>query len=129
GRRGGRREREAGESQLNADGEQVEGNAPEAAEGTRAPMLTDEPAEIAATDALVRATTPAIPAPATTAPMAHAEPTPVRAAPVEAPAPVATVTEAAPAATPEVPSQSVSEPISEPVTQAPTIAPIAPVAP
>lgn len=127
GRRGGRREREAGESQLNADGEQVEGDAPETVEGTRAPMLTDESAEIAATDALVHATTPAIPAPAATAPVAHAEPTPVRAAPVEAPAPVATVREAAPAATPEVPSQSISEPISEPVTQAPTIAPVAPI--
>ncbi|VVE64043.1 ribonuclease E [Pandoraea anapnoica] len=127
GRRGGRREREAGESQLNADGEQVEGDALEAVESTRAPMPKDESAEIAATDALVHATTPAIPAPAATAPVTHAEPTPARAAPVEAPAPVAMVTEAAPAATPEVPSQSVSEPISEPVTQAPTIAPVAPV--
>ncbi|ODP33613.1 Rne/Rng family ribonuclease [Pandoraea sp. ISTKB] len=134
GRRGGRREREAGEQQLNADGEHIEtegAEALEAEEGTHAPMLSDNAVENTATETLARAAAPvaapafAAAAPAPTAPAAHAEPTPVRAEPVEAPAaPVATVSEAAPVATPEVPSHV----IAEPVAQAPQVAvPVAPV--
>ncbi|MCI3204014.1 MULTISPECIES: Rne/Rng family ribonuclease [Pandoraea] len=131
GRRGGRREREAGEQQLNADGEHIDvegAEVREAAEHTHAPVQSDEAAEHAASETLARAAAPvATPAfvAATPAPAAHAEPTPVRAEPVEAPAaPVTTVSEAAPAATPEVPSHV----IAEPVAQAPQVAvPVAPV--
>ncbi|VVD99308.1 Rne/Rng family ribonuclease [Pandoraea fibrosis] len=129
GRRGGRREREANEQQQGADGEQAEGATSDDIEGVRAPVLTDEASENAATDALVRAAAPAVaanvvatPAPA---PAAQAEPT---SAPVQVPAvqaeapapaaPVVTVSEAAPVATPEVPAPVIAEPVA-PVNVAP----------
>ncbi|VVD67031.1 ribonuclease E [Pandoraea capi] len=135
GRRGGRREREAGEQQLNADGEHIETEGAEALEAEKGPhalVLSDNAVENASTETLARAAAPvaapefaAAATPAPTAPAAHAEPTPVRAEPMEAPAaPVATVSEAAPVATPEVPSHV----IAEPVAQAPQVgAPVAPI--
>ncbi|VVE44102.1 ribonuclease E [Pandoraea communis] len=127
GRRGGRREREANEQQQHADGEHAEGLTSEGIEGVRAPVLTDEASENAAIDALVRAAAPAIPASiaATPAPAEQVEPTPapvqVHAEQAEAPAaaaPAVTVSEAAPAATPEVPVHAITEPIA-PVNAAP----------
>ncbi|AJP58645.1 ribonuclease E [Pandoraea vervacti] len=131
GRRGGRREREAGEQQVNADGEHADIEASEADESTHAPVLSNASAQNVATEVPVHAAAPAIPAPAAVAPAVQAvqaepAPAPVRAEPVEPfAAPVATVTESAPAATPEVPSHVVSEPVAQAPATAP--APIAPV--
>ncbi len=132
GRRGGRREREANEQQQHADGEHFEGETSDDIEGVRAPVLTDEANENAATDALVRAAAPAIPASVAAtpapAPAAQIESTPapvqVHAAQAEAPvaaAPVVIVSEAAPVATPDVPAPVIAEPVTPvaPVNVAP----------
>ncbi|MFJ2993110.1 Rne/Rng family ribonuclease [Pandoraea sp. NPDC087047] len=127
GRRGGRREREAGEQQLNADGEHVEGEASDDVEGVRAPALTSEAVENAATAAPIRAAVPAVAGPA---PVIHAEttPAPVRAEQVEAkeaPAtPVATAIETAPATAQEVPLHVTAEPVAQ-VTPAAPVASVA----
>ncbi|VVD98245.1 ribonuclease E [Pandoraea horticolens] len=130
GRRGGRREREANEQQQHADGEHAEGSTFEDIEGVRAPVLTDEASESAATEALVRAAAPAIPASiaATPVPAVQVEPMPapvqVHAEQAEAPvavAPVVTVSEVAPAVMPEAPAHVIAEPIA-PVNAAPLLA-------
>ncbi|WP_353190985.1 Rne/Rng family ribonuclease [Pandoraea pnomenusa] len=129
GRRGGRREREAGEQQLGTEGEHAEGaltDDVEHAEGTqstRAPVLTDEGVEKAATEALARAAqAPAAPAVAAApAVVSHVEstPAPTRVEPVEAPAAVAApVTEVAPVAAPAVQAPVIAEPVA-PVNVAP----------
>ncbi|AJC19889.1 Rne/Rng family ribonuclease [Pandoraea pulmonicola] len=142
GRRGGRREREANEQQLPADGEQGETIVTEDdVESSRAPVLTAEAAEHAATDALARAAAPlaaVAAAPAVASPVAsitphtqQAEPTPAPVQAEQVPAhtvPVATVVETAPAATPEVPAPVVVEPVAAaplPSTDA-SVAPVVP---
>ncbi|WP_281719126.1 Rne/Rng family ribonuclease [Pandoraea apista] len=125
GRRGGRREREANEQQQHADGEHAESAASDDIGGVRAPVANDASAasDTAVIEAPVRTAAPAIPAsvPLTPAPApaVQAEPAPapaqIHAVQTEAPvaaAPAVTVSEAAPAATPEVPAHVIAEPIA-----------------
>ncbi|AVF42230.1 ribonuclease E/G [Pandoraea apista] len=121
GRRGGRREREANEQQQHADGEHAESAASDDIGGVRAPVANEASAasDTAVIEAPVRTAAPAIPAsvaltPAP-APAVQAEPAQIHAVQTEAPvaaAPAVTVSEAAPAATPEVPAHVVAEPIA-----------------
>ncbi|RSK83908.1 Rne/Rng family ribonuclease [Pandoraea apista] len=121
GRRGGRREREANEQQQHADGEHAESAGSDDIGGVRAPVANEASAasDTAVIEAPVRTAAPAIPAsvaltPAP-APAVQAEPAQIHAVQTEAPvaaAPAVTVSEAAPAATPEVPAHVVAEPIA-----------------
>lgn len=121
GRRGGRREREANEQQQHADGEHAESAASDDIGGVRAPVANEASAasDTAVIEAPVRTAAPAIPAsvaltPAP-APAMQAEPAQIHAVQTEAPvaaAPAVTVSEAAPAATPEAPAHVIAEPIA-----------------
>lgn len=121
GRRGGRREREANEQQQHADGEHAESAASDDIGGVRAPVANEASAasDTAVIEAPVRTAAPAIPAsvaltPAP-APAVQAEPAQIHAVQTEAPvaaAPAVTVSEAAPAATPEAPAHVIAEPIA-----------------
>ncbi|VVD68487.1 Ribonuclease G [Pandoraea eparura] len=126
GRRGGRREREANEQQLHVEGEPAEGATSTDGEIAHAQVPTNEAVDTVAADDQAYAAAPAAPETATTVAQAPAvgvesTPVPVHAEPAEAPvseAPIASVTEAAPAALPEIPSPVIAEPVA-PVNVAP----------